>query len=73
MLDGGIDGNDPLVCICMQVPEMAIVAAVRAGCLDTASVRQRTGASSHCGDCADDIDEIILDVTGELNLVEGGR
>ncbi|MFD7625432.1 (2Fe-2S)-binding protein [Streptomyces sp. NPDC059851] len=57
--------DDPLVCLCMHVPESEVVAAVRVGHRDLPAIREATGANTGCGDCAPDIEDLIDDVRNE--------
>jgi NAD(P)H-nitrite reductase large subunit len=56
--------DDPLVCLCSQVTEGEIRAAIRAGHRDLPGIRQSTGANTGCGDCIDDLEEILGEETG---------
>lgn len=51
----------PLLCLCARVTEGEVVAAVERGALDLPAVREATGANTGCGDCADDVEDVIAD------------
>ncbi|MEU7058747.1 (2Fe-2S)-binding protein [Streptomyces sp. NPDC046197] len=53
------DTDDPVVCVCMEVTESELVAALEQGHRDLPALRAATGANSGCGDCAADIEELV--------------
>lgn len=55
------EADDPLICLCRQVRESAILAAAGGGCRTLAEVRDRTGANTGCGDCAADIEDLLAE------------
>lgn len=57
------DDDDPVICLCAHVRESEIVAAARNGCHDLPSIRDRTSANTGCGDCAEDVEELLQYVT----------
>ncbi|WP_019633414.1 (2Fe-2S)-binding protein [Actinomadura atramentaria] len=59
-----MNDDDPVVCVCREVTEDAIVALIRAGHRSVAEIRAASGASGGCGGCADDIAELVEDEAG---------
>lgn len=55
--------QSPIICMCQHVREDRIEAACRDGARSLDEVQARTGACTGCGDCAADIEEIVLDVS----------
>ncbi|MFF2773856.1 (2Fe-2S)-binding protein [Streptomyces sp. NPDC058052] len=53
------DADDPTVCICQEVTEKELLAAVALGHHDLPALREATGANTGCGDCAVDIEELL--------------
>ncbi|WP_030020008.1 (2Fe-2S)-binding protein [Streptomyces monomycini] len=53
------EDSDPLICVCAHVRESEIVAAVARGCRDLAAVREATSANTGCGDCCEDVEEVM--------------
>lgn len=52
-----------MICMCQRVHEDRIEAACRDGARSLEEVRMQTGAGTGCGDCAEDIEEIVLDAS----------
>lgn len=57
------DDSDPLICMCAHVRESEILAAAARGCCDLAAVREETSANTGCGDCAEDVEELLAYAT----------
>ena len=55
---------EPRVCYCLDVDEATIERAIRAGAHTVDAVRDATGASSGCGTCRFDVEEILTRVLG---------
>ena len=53
---------NPVVCVCQHVPENVIEDARNRGAASLDDIREMTGACTACGDCALDIEEILLDL-----------
>ncbi|MBK8976658.1 MAG: (2Fe-2S)-binding protein [Planctomycetes bacterium] len=51
----------PRICYCRDVDEAAIRAAIRAGAGDVDAVADRTGATTGCGTCRFDIEQLLAD------------
>ncbi|MGW2412765.1 (2Fe-2S)-binding protein [Streptomyces tubercidicus] len=51
--------DDPLVCLCAHVPESVILTAVDSGVRDIPALREATGANTGCGDCLQDLEELL--------------
>ncbi|MGW2863953.1 (2Fe-2S)-binding protein [Streptomyces sp. SDr-06] len=58
------DTSDTLLCLCARITESEVVSAIDGGAHDVLAVRDLTEASSGCGDCAADIEDLIADRTG---------
>ncbi|MFI9275543.1 bacterioferritin-associated ferredoxin [Kitasatospora sp. NPDC052896] len=53
--------SSPLLCLCARVTEREVIAALERGADDLSSVREATEANTGCGDCADDIEDLIAE------------
>ncbi|MFI6011958.1 bacterioferritin-associated ferredoxin [Streptomyces sp. NPDC051243] len=53
------DTHDVVVCVCMAVTEAQLLEAVARGFHDLPALREATGANTGCGDCAEDIEELV--------------
>jgi NAD(P)H-nitrite reductase large subunit len=53
------DARSPRVCYCMHVHEATLRRAIRAGLRDVRALRDATAASSGCGTCRFDLEELI--------------
>ncbi|AEV87108.1 Nitrite reductase [Actinoplanes sp. SE50] len=62
--------DDPLICICQQVSEKEIEAALAQGHCSLEAIRAATGANTGCGDCAPDIEELLLAARADLGHEE---
>ncbi|MFG2428695.1 (2Fe-2S)-binding protein [Streptomyces sp. NPDC048590] len=51
--------GDALVCLCRGVSEGVLVEAIRRGHRDVASLREATGANTGCGDCLEDLEDLL--------------
>ncbi|WP_406503731.1 (2Fe-2S)-binding protein [Streptomyces sp. NBC_00212] len=56
--------TDALLCLCAHITEGEVLTAVDGGAHDVSSVRDMTEASSGCGDCTVDIEDLIAERTG---------
>jgi len=57
--------NDEIVCNCMQITKGEIIEAIKIGNLKTVDeVGEETEASTVCGSCHDDIEDILKEVNG---------
>ncbi|MFF9393454.1 (2Fe-2S)-binding protein [Streptomyces griseoluteus] len=50
---------DLLVCLCFQVSEGELIEAIRAGHRDVDALREATGANTGCGDCLEDLEDLL--------------
>ncbi|GAA2721300.1 MULTISPECIES: (2Fe-2S)-binding protein [Streptomyces] len=53
--------SSPLLCTCLRVTEREVIEAIEGGAHDLPAVREATEANTGCGDCADDIEDLIAD------------
>jgi len=53
--------DDPLGCLCGRVSEGENVAAIAAGARTVSEVSARTGSGTACGDCAEDVEELLAE------------
>ncbi|MBW8090881.1 (2Fe-2S)-binding protein [Streptomyces hygroscopicus subsp. hygroscopicus] len=51
--------GEPLVCVCAKVTEKAVLVAKAAGAGDIPALRAATRASTGCGDCLPDLEELL--------------
>ncbi|MGK4585459.1 (2Fe-2S)-binding protein [Kitasatospora sp. HPMI-4] len=51
--------EDPLVCLCAEVRESEILAAISEGVADLSALRAATAANTGCGDCRPDLEELL--------------
>ncbi|MFF5026872.1 (2Fe-2S)-binding protein [Streptomyces collinus] len=59
---------DLLVCLCSRVSEGELVEAIRAGHRDVAALREATGANTGCGDCLEDLEDLLAQEAEERTL-----
>jgi len=52
-----------VVCICAAVTEGDLLDAIRCGASKASAVMARTGAGLTCGDCREDLDDLIDEVS----------
>lgn len=57
--------DDRLICFCYAVKRSEIIAAIQAGCDSLTKVQNETLASTGCGGCAGDIQELIDELLKE--------
>jgi len=58
--------EDKLICTCMDVYKSTIVKAIKDKNLKTVEeVGVETGAGTVCGQCQDDIQEILVEINGK--------
>jgi len=58
--------EDKLICTCMDVYKSTIVKAIKEKDLKTVEeVGVETGAGTVCGQCQDDIQEILVEINGK--------
>ncbi|MFI5496832.1 SAM-dependent chlorinase/fluorinase [Actinoplanes sp. NPDC051859] len=67
---------DPVICLCAHVTEREITAALDAGASDVAAIRSVTGANLGCGECGDDLEDVLVasrTAPTRLLMVNGGK
>lgn len=52
-----------VVCICAAVTEGTLLEAIRCGASGSGALMARTGAGMTCGDCREDLEELIEEAT----------
>lgn len=48
-----------VVCVCAAVTEGTLLEAIRCGASGSGALMERTGAGMTCGDCREDLEELI--------------
>ncbi|MEU9210495.1 (2Fe-2S)-binding protein [Streptomyces sp. NPDC048415] len=63
---------DLLVCLCSRVSEGELIEAIHAGHQDVAALREATGANTGCGDCLEDLEDLLAHEAEGNGSEEGG-